>query len=205
MSREQWLMDGMNAMRVLVSKAGGEFPNNVRVSCGWPRKSATAIGQSANESTCTEKRWKNIFIAPTLSDPVQVLGVLLHEMVHATVGHACNHGGEFRTMAIKLGLGNGEAGEDGEPTGRKMTCAGAVKGTRLYGELEKIAEMLGPYPHTAMNGAHAIRKPKTRHISVYSINNPDYRVLIRVGDLQEGGFPMDPQGDVMVLKGDLPG
>lgn len=205
MSREDWLMNGMQAMRVLISRAGAEFPDNVRVSCGWPRKSTTAIGQSADEKTCTENRWRNLFIAPSIAEPVLVLGTLLHEMAHATVGHECGHGGAFRELCVKLGLGTGEAGEDGEPTGRRMTHANAVPGTRLHKELSEIAEMLGPYPHTAMNGgADRISRAKTRHVSVYSVNEPDYRVLIRVGDLRGGGFPRDPWGDPMVLKEDLP-
>ena len=45
-----------------------------------------------------------ILISPKLTDPVVKMVVLLHELCHTAVGNRCNHRGQFRVVAQKIGL-----------------------------------------------------------------------------------------------------
>jgi hypothetical protein len=66
-----------------------------------------------NEGTLHHECWSNlasadntteIFICPSQSEPVAVLAILLHELVHAAVGLECGHKGAFKRVALALGL-----------------------------------------------------------------------------------------------------
>jgi hypothetical protein len=85
---------------------------------------------------CSEDGTTEIFIAPTLSNGVDVLSVLIHELVHAAVGCEEGHKGRFKTTARSLGLEGAltatHAGED------------------LLVRLQAIKEELGAYPHAKL-------------------------------------------------------
>jgi hypothetical protein len=94
-----------------------------------------------------------VFISPFLSDPIQVLGTLLHEKVHAVVGVEFKHGKHFRTLAVACGL-----------TG-KMTAT--TIGDDLNASLRAMAGQLGPYPHPAFDPSMSpVKKQTTRMIKL---------------------------------------
>src|SRR5882757_5576610 len=45
-----------------------------------------------------------LFISPELTDATRILGVLGHEMAHATVGTAAGHKKPFKLCALAIGL-----------------------------------------------------------------------------------------------------
>ncbi len=80
-------------------------------------------------------------------DPVEVLGVLAHELVHELEGVAV--GGDFRKLAVAIGLEG------------KMTAT--VAGPKLRETLEGISGSLGAYPHCALSpGLSEVKKQGTR-------------------------------------------
>ena len=93
-TREEWLVAvAVKAERSLFEPNGYTLPK-YRVTCGFPSKSALAskkrrIGEcwspSASNDSTTE-----IIISMTIDSPTQAIGILIHEMVHASVG--CEHG-----------------------------------------------------------------------------------------------------------------
>src|SRR5947209_2993162 len=113
---------------------------DVRVSCGWPVRGGvarrrTVIGQCFAPSACKDGK-PQIFISPLLSESIDVLGTLLHELLHASVG--CQHGHKkpFSQAARKVGLA-------GPPTATMV-------GDSLRPLLLSYVEQVGPYPHAAI-------------------------------------------------------
>lgn len=155
-TREQWLVAATALLRDGVFKAGGyAVPKNVRTTCGWPSKSATAkrrrrIGECWSDDASKGKVFE-MFISPILADNTAVLETLAHELVHATVGLDAKHGKVFRKCAVAIGLEG------------KMTATHAGPGLRI--ECEKIAKALGDYPHEELVSlTNGDRKQPTRLI-----------------------------------------
>jgi len=148
-TREAWLLAAVEALRPAFCDAGRPIPEAVRVSCGFPSRGALArskrrIGECWDGAAATDGV-SQMLISPTLIDPVEVLGVLVHELVHAAVGCKAGHKGPFKRLAKTLGL-------EGKMT---MTTVGAELGKRLAA----MAESIGAYPHAALN---ASSKPKQK-------------------------------------------
>jgi hypothetical protein len=107
--RQQWLEKATDALRQLFARKDYEVPQAVRVSVGWPKGShgkGRAIGQCWGYEGSTDKH-NEIFISPEITTPrnsVQVLGVLAHELAHATVGIAAGHKAAFKRCAEAVGL-----------------------------------------------------------------------------------------------------
>lgn len=141
MNREAYLEAATDLMRPWFETAGAPLPEVVRVSVGWPSRSATSqsrrrIGECWSPK-CAEDSVSQIFISPCLGEVERALDVLVHELVHAAVGLDCGHKGRFRVVATQLGL-----------TG-KMTAT--VAGPELAGRLHDLAQQLGAYPHAKLD------------------------------------------------------
>ena len=112
----------------------------VRVSCGWPSRGGlgarvAVIGQCFPPTVCRDGV-PQIFVSPRIEESLQVLGVLLHELVHAAVGCQFKHGQVFSQAARRVGLA-------GPPTATTI-------GERLHPVLERFVAGAGPYPHAAI-------------------------------------------------------
>jgi hypothetical protein len=142
MNREQWLNEAAAKMKGWVMDApGGEDYPDPLVSVGFPKGSRggganNAIGQCWDKSVSGDKERAHIFIIPTMVDPKEILAVLLHELVHASVGTKCGHKGAFKTCAVGVGL-------EGKMT---ATVAGEFLGLKL----ELLSRELGEYPHPGL-------------------------------------------------------
>src|SRR5215510_11432827 len=118
--REAWLHGAIAAMRPIFASHGASVPANVRVSCGFP--SIRALNGICNQrigecwaETASKDGSIEIFISPTLADPMRVAGVLAHELVHAAVGLDEGHKGRFKRLALAIGLtGKMSATQEGD-------------------------------------------------------------------------------------------
>lgn len=134
-TREVWLRNAAELLRPLFAEHAATVPN-VHVSVGFPKsRGRRAIGQCW-DGQASEDGQAHVFICPTQTSAVNVLGILTHELVHASVGCACGHKGPFAKLARKLGLAG------------KLTAT--VPGPILTESLRAIAEKLGAYPHAAL-------------------------------------------------------
>lgn len=137
-NREAWLNAGIVALRPHFAAVDYVVPDNVRVTCGFPskgalpRKGGMTRGQCWSD-TASEGKVFEIFLSPFLAEPATVLLVLSHELVHATVGLAANHGKLFKRCANAIGL-----------VGKMRT---ATPSPELEAALAGIAQALGAYPH----------------------------------------------------------
>jgi hypothetical protein len=139
-TRETWLQQAMSMldMRLFREKGGVRVPD-CRVSVGFPagsrkRQINKTLGQYWPKASASDGV-PQIFISPSSgasSDPVYMLAVLVHEMVHACTEGA-GHGPEFRKLAVKVGL---------QPPMRSTTASAQLKKS-----LRKIADELGQFPH----------------------------------------------------------
>jgi len=139
MTREEWLNAGLNALRPwFQEKAQVEIPADTRVSVGFPGGGSDRkrIGECWPRAR-SKDNVNEIFINPTLSDPVQMLDVLAHEAVHAVDDCVSGHKKAFRTIAKAIGLEG------------KMTSTHA--GVELKAELERILTALPPLTHGALD------------------------------------------------------
>lgn len=138
MERHEWLEASHKALIEKFAGHGYKVPKNVRVSVGFPKLHgrSKAIGECWSSENSADKHFE-IFVSPTLEDSETILGVVAHELGHATVGHACGHRGEFKTCALAIGL-----------TG-KMTAT--VPGPEFKKWSDRFLTDQGPYPAGKIN------------------------------------------------------
>ena len=148
MTREQWLERAVEALRPTLL-----FDGAPRVSVGFPssgglskKGGSKTIGQCwAGE--CAVDGKAQVYISPLLAEPVDVLAVLLHELIHFKVPKA-KHGRAFKWEMEHVGL-------EGKATA-------TVPGAQLAAVLARKVEELGPYPHAALRPADKEKKQGTR-------------------------------------------
>ncbi len=188
MNRETWLDNACDQLDGAFFDVNGyELPKKMQVSCGFPHAATSkAIGQCW-APTASKDETTQMFVSPVLDEPIQVLGTLLHEMVHASVGCEAGHKGPFRKMAKEFGFVG------------KMTATQVTDGSELHAKLLTISSKLGDYPHAAMVKRTKSGKGGSGWLRMQSPEKEDYRVMISPKKLEEYGAPVDPWGNEMEL------
>ena len=155
--RESWLAAAAVMLQHEVFPAAGIDAvlwerHKYRVSCGFPigyrgsRTGKVALGQAFDPSISADGTME-VFINPILDNPVDVIAVLAHELIHVEAGIACGHRGRFASVARSIGLVGA------------MTAT--VPGDVLRGKLQRIVTDLGIYPHAKVD-PNARKKQGTR-------------------------------------------
>lgn len=154
--RETWLVSASLLIQSEVFEAAGipVLEAKHRVSCGFPigyrgsrgNRKGIVLGQAFDPSISADGTYE-VFINPILDQPLDVLGVLVHELLHVHAGIKCGHRGEFARAARAVGL-----------TG---PLTATVPGEALKAQLEAIASILGNYPHASVD-PNARKKQATR-------------------------------------------
>lgn len=154
-TREEWLNAAVLALRPLFDEAGAADYPKLRVSCGFPKGGRGAIGQAWTPEASGDAT-AEIFISPKLqtlaeTNGASVLDVLVHELIHVIVGIDEGHRGQFKTMALAIGLEG------------KMTAT--VASETLVNKLLELAAPLGRYPHAELTDLKTT-KQTTRMLKV---------------------------------------
>jgi len=94
--RDQWFAAALKGLKPLFADIGYPLTAEViRISAGFPSKGARSLKSrrigECWDATAIADGVCQIYISPVLVDPVKVLGVLVHELVHAAVGCKCGH------------------------------------------------------------------------------------------------------------------
>lgn len=193
-TREQWL-EAAVALMVELFEAKNYTVPPVRVACGWP----SSRGLSAKKR-CLGECWSKdasadkvaqIFISPYLDkpmDPYGVLPTLLHEVVHAVVGHEAKHGKIFGKCARAVHLEG------------KLTSTYA--GEDLLGHCEGWMEELGGYPHAKLDSLKRPTKKQTTRMVKCECAECGYVARTSKKWLDEVGAPWCPKHGEM--KYELP-
>src|SRR5271157_261254 len=108
MFREDYLQQAIDLLRPDFAQAEFPLPEKIRVSCGFPSKSALAkskqrIGECWGVESSEDSSFQ-VFVSPVLKESVEVLATLVHELVHTAVGIECKHRGKFPKAAKAVGL-----------------------------------------------------------------------------------------------------
>ena len=140
-TREAWLVRALPHLREKLTGAGAPVFPDPLISMSLPSKGAFAgkrqrIGECWAERASKSGKRCTIFLSPTLSDPVAVLDVFTHELIHASVGNKAGHGPKFKAVAVAVGL------------------TGPMRATTAGPDLKKfltdLAEKLGTFHHDAL-------------------------------------------------------
>jgi hypothetical protein len=139
-TREAWLIRAAERLAELLGAVGEEMPP-IRVSVGWPGgrgKKSNVVGQCWPTSLA-EDGVAQIFMSPVRGEDktVDVLGTLLHEMIHAVDDCESGHRGNFARIAKAVGF---------VP---KLTSADN-RNDDLNAKLAEIAKDLDVFPHAAL-------------------------------------------------------
>jgi hypothetical protein len=144
-TREQWLHEAIDLLSGSFDAIGVTLPTEIHVSVGLPNGKGSGKGNHTIGECWPTKRSEDgknhVFICPTVSDPVEVLNILCHELIHVSDDCVSGHRGHFVRVMKDLGL-------DGKAT---ATTPGEMETVFTL-----ISEALGPFPHAALN----VKKPK---------------------------------------------
>jgi hypothetical protein len=182
-SRENWLLEAIDIMRPWFEEHGAKVPEKVRVSVGFGKRQRKGTIGVCYASHAAEDGIHQVYVSPVLVDPVQILGVVMHELVHAWDDCKSGHKGEFRRVATALGL-----------TG-KMTST--VPGDELKLRLQDVSGKLGDYPHSKLN-VDSIPKQSTRMLKALC-KGCGYTIRL-TRKWAEMGLPICPCGDEMEME-----
>lgn len=186
MTREEWLTRLIDKLRPMLKAAGGDVPQDIRVSCGWPSRGAFSsksrtIGECWSPSASADKHTE-IFVSPCIATGERAADVLAHELVHAC--GAMGHKGPFKRIAVALGL-----------TGpMRATKAGPELAERLNALIAKI----GPYPHAALDQKKSPHKKEGTRLLKVVCGSCGYTVRTTQKWI-DCGFPVCPCGEEMEI------
>ena len=188
-TREEWLESAVDMIKdqILTDPVINNRDNPktawpaIRIACGWPGgrgNRCKAIGECWS-ARCSGDSTVEIFVSPVLADPVEVLAVTVHELIHAIRPQA-GHKAPFKRVAVAAGLEG------------KMTAT--VAGTKLRGQLGTMASDLGDYPHAILTQSAGKKKQGTR---LRKVECPDCGYICRVTSswLDTAGAPLCPSHD----------
>jgi len=193
-TREGWLEDAVMRLRPDFVRAQCPLPAAVKVSVGFPSVHATgqrlvALGQCW-DATASADNVAQVFITPLLDNPVDVLAVLVHELVHAAIGCEHGHKAPFKRAAVAMGLEG------------KMTQTTA--GPRLTVRLHALSAALGEFPHAKLTpGVGGVKKQTTRMIRV-TCTPCEYLCRLTRKMLTEHGAPICPSCGEQMHTDDAP-
>lgn len=147
--REEWLLKAIDILLEEKFKPLGHKFNKIRVSVGFTSRKK-AIGQWWVPSA-SEDNHSSIFLHPGHANTVEILGTLVHELVHDVVG--VGHGPKFKKLALAVGLEG------------KMRATTSTKELEKY--LASVEKRLGKFPHSMLKeNKSPVRKQTTRMVKM---------------------------------------
>lgn len=193
-SRESWLKNAASLLRPYFTECGYNLPDNMRFAIGFPStgRKSKRLGELWHGTTSADGSYE-LFIRADIAEPVEVLGILVHQLVHSVLPTDAGHGKLYREAAQKLGL-----------IGKMRD---ARPGSLLSAKLVEIAETLGPLPHARLNiergpndkgPADRPKKQGTRLLkAVCPAPGCGYTVRITAKWVTEIGLPLCPKHEAM--------
>jgi hypothetical protein len=157
-TREDYLTEAVNLLlddviMPAVEALGYSYDRpKFRISVGFPpgNRGGKAVAVCYKREVSTDGV-NEIFVTPERDDPMQVLGDVAHEVIHAVDDCESGHQNFFAKVARKIGLEG------------KLTST--VAGADLLDVLAGYVDFLGAYPHHKMEIAK-IKKDGTRQLKV---------------------------------------
>lgn len=191
MARQVWLEAALTALRKHFIMAGYTCPDAVRVSCGFPKGSTGRAQNSKTIGQCwatdaSGDKHNEIFISPELGGKhmgKRIMGVIAHEMVHATVGLKAKHRGPFKKCAVAIGLCG------------KMTATEETPEFNAFAAM--VIAKIGNYPAGALSMS-GVKKQTTRLLKCLC-PECDYPVRVTKKWIEKAGAPFCPTDQVQMV------
>lgn len=193
-TREQWLNACATEIReqfrdIFLGHFGEEgldHLEHLKVSTGFPSRGGLSkvIGECWKSKASEDEVTHHIFINPRLTDLVEVVATLAHEMVHAADDGEHQHKGPFLKAVREMGL-------EGKAT---ATFAGVAFAEWARG----LDPKLGQYPHTALVPLATAKKQTTRQLKAEA-DCCGY-VIRLTKKWAEIGMPSCPCGNEFILE-----
>lgn len=149
-TREGWLLAATNELRPYFGMYRYTLPEKIRFSISFTStgKRGHMAGECWHPEQSDDQHFE-IIIRIDNADPEEVLGVLVHELIHSILPPAEKHSKKFREIALRIGL------------------EGEMRHTRpnpsLKERLRALAASLGLLPHAKLNFIGASDVPKKQH------------------------------------------
>jgi hypothetical protein len=191
-TREEWLLSAVEKLAPMVEAAAREVaPEHalkagiptVQISMGFPSggmRSSTLA--ECWQTTASKKGYSIIFIHPRISNTVEILGAIVHELVHAVLDCQHGHSTPYRRIALAVGL--------------KGPMKSASPGGDLTAHLRLIADDLGKFPGAGMKEIAPDRK--TQGTRMLKLECPvDGYVVRTTQKWLDVGLPSCPCGQEM--------
>jgi hypothetical protein len=191
-TREAWLRKAVLDLSAILTEVGEEVPP-IHVSVGWPGgrgKKATTVGQCWSRSSSADQV-NQIFMSPVRGEDEtrDVLGTLLHEMIHAVDDCESGHRGNFARIARSVGFLT------------KLTSADN-RTDELNERLDAVVERLGGFPHAAMvGGARGSEEKPKQTTRMIKLEAPCCGYVVRTSQKWiDEGLPSCPCGNELEVQ-----
>ena len=131
--REAWLVKATLKITKKWAKLGVVVPADVQLWCGFPGGGSAHLRIGACWPRSRSAKGVNqVFINPTVSDPMLALDVLGHELLHAADDCKSGHGKVFSRLSVLVGYCGGKASR------------AETKAAKAF--IARLVKALGPYP-----------------------------------------------------------
>ncbi|MGB9154481.1 MAG: transcription elongation protein SprT [Alphaproteobacteria bacterium] len=146
-TREGWLLAATDELRPHFADHGFTLPDKIRHALAFTStgKRGRMAGECWHADSSGDQHFE-IYIRPDKDDPLEVLAVLVHELIHTLLPPTVKHGKQFRDIALLVGL----QGKMRQTTPTLL----------LMEKLKTIAANLGTLPHAKLNFTAASDVPK---------------------------------------------
>lgn len=180
-TREQWLQAAVKELTAKVFKPAKLEVPEVRVSVGWPGgrgKKQGVVGQCFATSNADDNV-AQIFVSPAVSDPLNVVATLTHELIHAIDDCASGHKGSFVRIAKVVGF-------------LPEWTSSANRTDELNDKLKAVVEKLGTFPHAALSGGEGPTVQRSYMLKLVCAVEPESGMKLRMTQkmIDEFGFPL---------------
>jgi hypothetical protein len=201
-TREAWLRAGANALRPHFEDCKLPLPEKIRYAIAFTStgRKSKRVGETWSATSSGDGSFE-IFIRADLSDPLEILGVLVKELVHTALPTGAGHGKQFKDAATRIGL--------------EGPMRNAKPGILLTPKLESIAASLGPLPHASLHivdqspltaVAVALNRPKKQRARMLkahcTVDDCTFLVRVAAQPVKDIGPPHCPRHGAMIV--DLP-
>lgn len=150
-TREEWFHKAAELIRHLFTDVGVDYPSQFRITSSLPRAKGNT-GVCFGVSVSGDATWEiMISLVRENFSELSLLETLAHELIHASVGIEHGHKGEFKRVALGIGLMG------------KMTAT--QPGPYFIDQTTGALEELGPFPGAGLNLSN-VKKAKTYLLKV---------------------------------------
>lgn len=193
MTREEWLIKAIEMIDDEIFNGNlGSKETKYQVSMGWT-KSAKALGETIypyeGEDVSIDDFFPvTIHVRCDIKDPVQILGVLVHECIHAFM-NIKGHGKDFKHEAMRVGFETPITRYHPSPA--------------LVSTCENIYKKLGEFPGKAVH-IHKVEKEKKTNTVIFFCPECGFEVKTnkKMFEKHGQGIPTCPCGAKMGIACD---